>query len=79
MASAVDTTFPADSVKVSKSEFRAQMTIINDEITALQKQIAAAGKQAFDTGLGAGDVKRIVQEVNRTTLARDLAFGRVSL
>jgi len=39
MASAVDATFPADAVKVSKATMRAQMLIIKDEITALQTKV----------------------------------------
>jgi len=37
MTSAVDITFPVDNVEVSKADFRAQMLIIRDEISALQK------------------------------------------
>ena len=36
MTSAVDSTLPADNVKASKSDFRAQFLVIKDEITALQ-------------------------------------------
>jgi|TARA_R100000306_G_scaffold28970_1_gene31932 hypothetical protein len=50
MTSAVDSTFPADNVKVSKSDFRAQMLIIKDELTALQgvARAIAFGKISLD-------------------------------
>jgi hypothetical protein len=38
MSSDVDTTFPADDVKVSKSEMRAQFLVIKNEIETLQRQ-----------------------------------------
>ena len=36
MASMIDTTFPADDVEVSKTDFRAQLAVIKTEIEALQ-------------------------------------------
>jgi hypothetical protein len=47
MASAVDETFPADNVKVSKSEFRAQMLVIKYEITAIQAKQGVPGQLAY--------------------------------
>jgi hypothetical protein len=46
MTSAVDTTFPADNVRVSKATARAQQVIIANEITALQRKIRLAWKIA---------------------------------
>ncbi len=46
MASAVDATFPADNVKVSKATMRAENLIIKDEITALQRETSLAWKIA---------------------------------
>jgi len=37
MTSNVDTTFPADNVKVSKATFRAQMLVIKTELEELQR------------------------------------------
>lgn len=47
MTSQVDTTFPADNVKVSKATFRAQMLIIKTEITEQQKATSLARRIAF--------------------------------
>ena len=47
MASAVDTTFPADNVKVSKATMRAENLIVSNEITDLQKKTRLASKIAF--------------------------------
>ncbi len=38
MASQVDETFPADNVRVSKSEMRDQFRVIKEEIEDLQRQ-----------------------------------------
>ena len=46
MASEVDKTFPADTAKVSKGDFRAQMTIIYNEITELQRKTGIPWKIA---------------------------------
>jgi len=47
MASAVDETFPADNVKVSKSEMRAQFLTIKNEITAIQAKQGIPGQLAY--------------------------------
>lgn len=47
MTSAVDVTFPADNVKVDKSDMRAQLLIISNEITALQKATDLPAEIAF--------------------------------
>lgn len=47
MASQVDATFPADNVKVSKSEMRDQFRTIRDEITDLQRKTGLAWQIAF--------------------------------
>ena len=47
MASAVDSTFPPDAVKVSKATMRAQMLVIKNEITALQRETKLAWKIAI--------------------------------
>lgn len=49
MASAVDTTFPADNVKVSKATLRNQFLIVYNELTALQRKTDTAGAMAFGT------------------------------
>ena len=46
MTSAVDASFPADNVKVSKATARAQALIIKTEITELQRKIRLAWKIA---------------------------------
>ena len=47
MASTVDSTLPADNVKASKADFRAQFLIIKDEITALQRSTSVPADLAF--------------------------------
>ena len=47
MTSSVDSTFPADNVKVSKATFRAQMLIIKEELTALQNKTDLPRQIAF--------------------------------
>jgi len=47
MASAVDTSFPPEDEQVSKGDFRAQMLIISNEITALQRDTDLPNKIAF--------------------------------
>lgn len=47
MASEVDSTFPADGVKVSKATTRAQNLIIKNEITDLQRETKLAWKIAI--------------------------------
>lgn len=78
MTSAVDVTFPADNVKVSKATMRAQFLIISNEISALQNRTSVAGAQAFYNFITPEEVDRKIR-VNKTSLARDIAFGRVSL
>ena len=82
MTSSVDVTFPADNVKVSKGTFRAQMLIIRDEISALQARTSVAGMKAFFGFVDANDLQTEVIRVHNlqaSTLARDIAFGRSSL
>jgi len=47
MASKVDSSFPADNVKVSKSSFRAQMVIIKSELEEVQRKVRLAWKIAI--------------------------------
>jgi hypothetical protein len=43
-ASQVDTTFPADNEKVDKADFRAQMVIIQSELTDTLRKTSLAWK-----------------------------------
>jgi len=83
MTSTVDSTFPADNVKVSKATMRAQFLILKNEITALQQRTGVAGAKAFygfiDQADLATEVRRVHDEEVISTLATDIAFGRVSL
>ena len=79
MASSVDTTFPADNVKVSKATFRAQMLIIYNEITALQQRTGVAGMKAFFGFTEEQDVVNLINKHTAHSFARDIAFGRVSI
>ena len=81
MASAVDTPFPADNVKVSKATMRAQMLIIYDEITALQKRTGVAGAQVFYNFITPEEVDVRISRVRALSLGipRDIAYGRASL
>lgn len=83
MTSAVDTTFPADNVKTSKATMRAQMLIISNEITALQKRTSVAGAKAFYEFQTASEVQdaviRFHNIVAPSDLPRDIAFDRVTL
>jgi hypothetical protein len=82
MASSVDTTFPADNVKVSKATQRAQNLIIYNEITALQQRTSVAGAKAFYGFVDIADLNSAVRRVHdeqASTFATDIAFGRVSL
>ncbi len=81
MASAVDSTFPADNTKVSKATFRAQMLIIKNEITALQQRTSVAGTQAFNAFVDEAEVRQIVNSFHDSQgdVIRDMAFGRVSM
>ena len=82
MASAVDTTFPADNVKVSKATMRAQLLIIRDEISALQQRTGVAGAKAFYGFVDDADLNAAVRRVHdeqASTFATDIAYGRVSL
>ena len=71
MVSAVDSTIPANNVKASKADFRAQFLVIKDEITALQARSSVAGMQAFQFD--------IPHPPPVSARARDMAFGRTSL
>ena len=81
MASAVDTTFPADNVKVSKATMRAQLLIISNEITALQQRTSVAGAHAFYGFVDEAEVRQIVNSFHDSQgdVIRDIAFGRVSM
>jgi hypothetical protein len=83
MASAVDTTFPADNVKVSKATMRAQLLIIRDEISALQQRTSVAGAKAFYGFLSESEVQSAVVRfhniVTPSDLPRDIAFERATL
>lgn len=78
MTSQVDVTFPADNVKISKSEWRAQQLIISNEITALQARTSLAGARAFYNFITPEEVDRKIRR-SSSSLARDIAFNRVSL
>ena len=82
MASAVDTTFPADNVKVSKATMRAQLLIIRDEMSALQKRTGIPGAKAFYGFLDEAEIVNLISGLGvrrKSNLPEDLAFGRVSL
>lgn len=81
MTSEVDTTFPADNTKVSKAAFRAQLLIIYNEITALQKRTGVPGLDVFGGHVTIDEVTRAVATHNTTQhgFARDIAFERLSL
>ena len=78
MTSAVDTTFPSDDEKVSKADWRAQNLIINNEITALQQKVMT-GYLAYHSIVSAVELPALVRRYGKANLARDMAFGRVSL
>ena len=84
MASAVDVTFPADNVKVSKSTMRTQFLTIRDEISALQLRAGVAGAKAFYGFQDEAEVREAIRRVTtvdfrRIGLPADMAFGNVSL
>ena len=81
MTSAVDVTFPADTVKTDKAVMRAQMLIIYNEITALQKRTGVAGAQVFYNFITPEEVDVRIARVRALSLGlpRDIAYGRVSL
>jgi hypothetical protein len=82
MASAVDSTLPADNVKASKADFRAQFLVIKNEITALQKRTGVAGVKAFYNFVDADDLAQAVRTqhaLQLSTLPADLAYGRITL
>ena len=82
MASAVDSTLPADNVKASKADFRAQFLVIKNEISALQKSTGVAGIKAFYNFVDRDDLAQEVRNQHAaqiSTLPADLAFGRVAL
>ena len=81
MASAVDTTFPADNVKVSKATMRAQNLIIYNEITALQARTGVAGAQGYYNFITPEEVDVRIARVRALSLglARNIAFEVVSL
>jgi hypothetical protein len=47
MASEVDASIPADNVKVSKADVRANFRAARDEITELQRKVGLPYKTAF--------------------------------
>ena len=83
MASAVDTTFPADNVKVSKATMRAQLLIISNEISALQQRTSVAGAKTFYGFLSESEVQDAVVRFHNivapSDLPRDIALGRATL
>ena len=81
MTSAVDSTFPADNVKVSKATFRAQLLIIKNEISALQKRTGVPGLNIFGDHATMDQVSRAIAEHYATQhgFARDIAYARLSL
>ena len=82
MTSAVDSTLPADNVKASKADFRAQFLSIKNEISALQKRTGVAGIKAFYNFVSYDDLAQEVRNqhaIQISTLPADLAFGRVTL
>ena len=81
MASAVDTTFPADNVKVSKATMRAQNLIISNEITALQARTGVAGAQVYYNFITPEEVDVRIARVRALSLGlpRNIAFEVVSL
>ena len=82
MTSAVDTTFPADNVKVSKATMRAQLLIIRDEISALQLRTGVAGAKAFYGFVEEFDVEQTVRRFHDALpgpVPRDIAFERSTL
>ena len=81
MTSAVDSTFPADNVKVSKATMRAQFLTIYNEITALQTRTGVPGAQAFYNFITPEEVDVRLARVRALSLGlpRDIAFGVVSL
>jgi hypothetical protein len=81
MVSAVDTTLPADNVKTSKADFRAQWLVIYNEITALQTRTGVPGAQAFYNFITPEEVDVRLARVRALSLGlpRDIAFGVVSL
>ena len=82
MTSAVDTALPADNVKASKADFRAQFLVIHNEITALQQRTSVAGAKAFYGFVDDAELNNAIIGVHNAltpNLARDIAFGRVSL
>ena len=82
MACAVDSTLPADNVKASKADFRAQFLSIKNEISALQKRTGVAGIKAFYNFVSYDDLAQEVRNqhaIQISTLPADLAYGRVTL
>jgi hypothetical protein len=80
MTSNVDVTFPADGVKVSKAEARAQALVISQEITALQKQ-AGVPSSAFSNTVTLSEVNVIVRKriaASLSSYARAQAFSRTA-
>ena len=72
MASAVDNTFPADDVAVSKADFRAQMLIIKNELTSLQAKTGVAGSEAFNQWLDSGQVTSLMQRKAQLSIYGDI-------
>jgi len=78
MTSAVDATIPADNVKASKADFRSQLLIIKNEITALQNATAIPALLAYGDHTSKAEVQLIVDAAS-VSYARDIAFGRVPI
>lgn len=78
MASQVDNTFPVDNIKPSKGDFRAILTVIKNEITALQAKIALPGTLAFSDSVSRDEITRLIK-LSKSNIARDIAYARVSL
>ena len=83
MTSQVDTAFPVDNQKVSKADFRAQMLIISNEISALQKRVGVAGAIAFNDYMTYTEVQRLINNAvladnSRNRLPSTLAYGETS-
>ena len=71
----VDSTFPADNVKVDKSDFRAQMLIIKNELNDLFARTGVAGAMAFYDFITRTDVAVLIESKHlESSYARDLAL-----
>jgi|TARA_R110000822_G_scaffold99579_1_gene224548 hypothetical protein len=81
MTSAVDSTFPADNVKVSKATFRAQMLTIKNEISALQIRTGVASAKAYFNYITPEEVDARISRVRALSLGipRNIAYGITSI